>query len=621
MARKPIGVMNTAFRDGFQSCLGARVFWKDYRPAVEAAAAAGVRHFEFGGGAMFQSAFFYCGTSAFDVMDCVREVVGPDVTLQTLARGINVVGLDSQPSDVIDLHARLFRAHGTTVIRNFDALNDVSNLVFSGQCIHRAGLRHEVAITMMALPPGCTGAHDPAFYLGTLEAILDSGVPFDSLCFKDASGTTTPQVVYDTILAARRRLGPDVPIRMHTHETAGTSVLVYRAALDAGADGLDLSMAPMSGGTCQPDIITLWHALRGTDYDLGLDIDKIVEAEAVFKACMAPYDLLPEDRLVEPLIPWSPMPGGALTANTQMLRDNGILDKYPAIIQAMTETVRRGGFGTSVTPVSQFYFQQAFNNVMFGPWEKIADGYGRMVLGYFGRPPSPPDPEIVRICSEKLNLSPTTEDPRTLDDQNPAKGLVAARKALEAVGLSDPSDEDLFIAATCGPKGIAFLQGERPIGVRLKQPAALASPAKAPQAAQAPFRDPRTWRVDVSGHAFDVSIDGDSATVNGHRYTIGVAPASGDDPLPSPAGGTPTPVPSPLPGTVIKVLVEGGQRVAAGAVLVIIEAMKMQTEVRAKEPGTISRVLVRPGEQIRAGQPIVAMATQEEPRCTPCSTV
>src|SRR5690606_18350084 len=107
---------------------------------------------------------------------------------------------------------------------------------------------------------------------------------------------------------------------------------------------------------------------------------------------------------VEPLIPWSPMPGGALTANTQMMRDHGILDRYREVINAMSEVVARGGFGTSVTPLSQFYFQQAFNNVMFGPWQRIAEGYGRTVLGYYGRTPVPPDPEIVRIASAQLGL-------------------------------------------------------------------------------------------------------------------------------------------------------------------------------------------------------------------------
>ena len=321
----------------------------------------------------------------------------------------------------------------------------------------------------MGLPPGCTGAHDASFYMKTLDEIMDSGVGFDSLCFKDASGTATPAVIYESIKEARKKLGPKVHICLHTHESAGTSVLAYKEALDAGADGIDLSMAPVSGGASQPDIVTMWHALRGTDYDLDLDIDKVLEAEKVFQECMDKYELLPEGRLVDPLIPWAPMPGGALTSNTQMLREMKMFHKYPKILAKMGECVRRGGFGTSVTPVSQFYFQQAFNNCIYGDWKRITEGYGKMVLGYFGKTPVPPDPEIVALAAKQLKLEPTTEDPRAMNDRNPAKGVDACRKMLIDAGITDLSDENIFIAATCKEKGIEFLKGEASVDVPYKK--------------------------------------------------------------------------------------------------------------------------------------------------------
>ena len=469
MPKKLVRVMNTAFRDGLQSCLGARALTKDFLPAVEAARAAGMDHFEFGGGARFQTLYFYCNEDAFDMMDAIRQAAGPEANLQTLGRGISVVGLDSQPSDIIELHAKLFRKHGATTLRNFDALNDVNNLVYSGQMIQKHGLQHEICISMMALPPGCSGAHDADFYVKVLDQILAADVGFDSVCFKDASGTATPAVVYESIRQARQKLGPDVPIRMHTHESAGISVLCYKAALDAGADGIDLSMTPMAGGSSQPDILTMWHALRGTDYDLGISVEKVLEAESVFKECMSKYEVLPEAVAVEPLIPWAPMPGGALTTNTQLLRELGILNKYPKIIAKMGDCIRRGGFGTSVTPVSQFYFQQAFNNCMLGDWKKIADGYGKMVLGYFGRTPLPPDPEVVAIASKQLRLEPTTEDPRILDDRDPKKGVPAATKMLTDAGIADLSEENIFIAAACKEKGIQFLKGEGKLDVPYKK--------------------------------------------------------------------------------------------------------------------------------------------------------
>ena len=152
MAKK-IPFMCTAFRDGFQSVYGARVLTKDFLPALAAARDAGIDYFEAGGGARFQSLYFYCNEDAFDMMDQFRATAGPSANLQTLARGVNVVGLESQSSDIIRLHAELFKKHGITTIRNFDALNDVENLVYSGQCIAEAGLKHQVCVTLMELPP------------------------------------------------------------------------------------------------------------------------------------------------------------------------------------------------------------------------------------------------------------------------------------------------------------------------------------------------------------------------------------------------------------------------------------------------------------------------------------
>ncbi len=595
--------MCTAFRDGFQSVYGARVFTPDFLPALEAACDAGIEYFEAGGGARFQSLYFYCNEDAFDMMDAFRKTTGPNANLQTLARGVNVVGLESQPSDVVDMHAKLFKKHGITTIRNFDALNDVNNLIYSGQCIVDAGLKHQICVTLMELPPGCTGAHDADFYIDTLQKILDADIPFDSVCFKDASGTAVPSKVHETIKRARKMLPGDAYIHFHTHETAGISVDGYKAALDAGVDAIDLSLAPCSGGTCQPDLLVMWHALRGTDYDLDIDIDKVREAEEVFKECMSDYFLPPEATAFEPLIPWSPMPGGALTANTQMLSDNNIMEKFPEIIKAMSDVVRRGGYGTSVTPVSQFYFQQAFNNVMFGPWKKIAEPYGKMVLGYFGKTPVAPDQEIVKIASEQLKLEPTTRSPLEMNDEDPSKGLAPARARLEKEGLP-VNDENAFIVATCKDKGIAFLQGKAEVGVRKIDRAAEAAAAAAPKPAAS---GPASYTVTINGKSYQMSINGDSVTVNGKVYQAsaqpgGTAGSSAAISTPAAPAGEVTPVTAQMPGVVLRIDKNVGDSVAKGDSILVLEAMKMEVEVLSPVDGTVQEMPISVGEQVNAGE-------------------
>lgn len=587
--KKRVHTMITAFRDGFQSCYGARVLTDDFIDVVSSVVEAGMTHLEVAGGARFQSLYFYCNEDAFAMMDRIRAAAGSGVQLQSLSRGVSVVALDTQPRDIVRLHAQLFQKHGIDTVRNFDALNDVDNLEYSARCLKEAGLEHEVAITVMELPPGKGGAHDPPFYEGILRRILDSGLPFDSLCFKDATGTLTPATAYETVRLARRLLGPGIKIAFHNHETAGIGALTYRAALDAGADQIDLSLAPVSGGTCQTDVVVMWHALRGTEYDLGLDIRKVLRAEAALKQALQDYFLPPEAVQVEPLIPFSPLPGGALTANTQMLRDNGLMDRYPEVIAAMEEAVARGGFGTSVTPVSQFYFQQAFLNVLHGPWKKISEGYGRMILGYFGKTPVPPDPELVRLASAQLGLEPARKTALELADEDPTKGTEAARRQLAENGLPD-TPENVFIVATCKEKGLLFLKGQARPNVRKVRRS-----------------DGNVYLVEAAGRRYRAEVVEDGVRVDGELIHVRpLNPSEAGAPsvtpeTPSAPAGAHT-LTAPLPGLVVRFLKREGQAFQAGEGLLVVESMKEEHVLPAPAAGVLSAWTVHQGDQVRTGQ-------------------
>ena len=594
MAKKFIDVMDTTFRDGFQSVYGARVLMNDFLPALEAAKEAGIEHFEFGGGARFQSLYFYLNEDAFAMMDKFRSIVGPKANLQTLSRGVNTVTLDTGSRELIDLHAKLFKKYGTTTIRNFDALNDVENLKYSGERIAHHGLKHEVVVTMMDLPSGCVGAHDVKFYEKILREILDANIPYHSVCFKDASGTSSPQKVYETIKMARKLLPEKTHIRLHTHETAGVSVACYLAALEAGVDGIDLAASPVSGGTSQPDILTMLHAVKGKNYDLGgLDVEKILKYESVLNDCLKEYFLPPEAVQVSPLIPFSPMPGGALTANTQMMRDNNILDKFPEVILAMREVVQKGGYGTSVTPVSQFYFQQAFNNVMFGKWKKIAEGYGKMVLGYFGKTPVTPDKEIIKLASEQLGLKPTTKHAVDIADKDESKSLAHVKEILKQNKIK-VTEENVFIAAACKEKGIAFLKGEAKVNVRKVDPNAKANEGRQTQSGR--------YSVVVNGSRYNVEVSegfNDSIQVKSITEVEGKSVKSAKS---AAAGATENDIVASLPGAVHKILVSPGDIVKKGQAVVVLEAMKMEIEVKAPKDGIIGSIEVSKGQSIASNQ-------------------
>jgi pyruvate carboxylase subunit B len=309
----------------------------------------------------------------------------------------------------------------------------------------------------------------------------------------------------------------------------------------------------------------------------------------------------PEATQVSPLIPFSPMPGGALTANTQMMRDNDTLDKFPEVIKAMREVVERGGYGTSVTPVSQFYWQQAYANVFFGPWKQIAPGYGKMVLGYFGKTPIEPDPEIVKLASEKLKLEPTSENPLDIADNDPRKSLEAWKERLEIEEL-EVTEENIFIAAACEEKGITFLKGESPLNVRKTSDEQ--TNEKSNEKGNNKMAD-GNYTVIVDGKKFSVQVAQGNANIQ-------VAPAqetkSQETTQETPASSAgATEVGASVNGNMWKILVDIGDKVEQGQVVAILEAMKMEIDIEAPCAGTVTAIPVKPNDPVEEGQTVVVL--------------
>ena len=607
---KKIRVMFTPFRDGLQSSFGGKARLKDILPAMEfSAREAGIRHFEFGGGARYQAPYFYVGEDPFECQDAMRKAVGPDVDLQILTRSVSGVTLTTQRLKALGLQGKLMAKHATTWDRNFDYMNDVDNLEKTGKPILDAGMHHQVCVSLMGLPFKDETVHTAEFYIGIIQKLLDRGVHMDSVCMKDASGTTDPTTCYETAKGLRKILPPEVILWQHTHDTASMAVACYMAGIEGGVDGIDLSVRPMASGTVQPDVRSVWHALKGTGYSLDIDHTKMDEIENMLNEGLAEYEFNPVTTTADARVVAFPMPGGAIGPNVHMMKEAGILDRYSDVLAEFPVVVKAGGAWTSVTPGSQQYWLQAFNNVLLGRWEKMNDGYGKAVLGYFGRPPLPPDPEVIKIASEQLELPPFDGDPLEAAPDS----LAQAEKAIKERDLALTEENIFLVAAAIIPgknmdlnEGIRLLTGKPKIVLPLKkkeEPAAAAALGPASAASPAPFATPITTTCTVTENgvvrSFKISIAPPAGAA-----TAEIAPSA---PAVAPSDGTP--VYSPFQGKteLVEIKVKVGDVVAEGQVVAAVEAMKAKHDVKTPCSGTVASVDAEIGADIESGQAILTI--------------
>ena len=596
--------MFTPFRDGLQSLFGGKARLQDILPAVEASAAAGIRHFEFGGGARFQAPYFYCGENPFECMSTIRDKVGPEADLQILTRSVSGVTLTTQGPKALGLQARLMKKHGTTIDRNFDFMNDVDNLAKNGQSIVDAGMRHEVCVALMGLPFESKEVHTAEFYIDVIRRFMKTGVHFDSVCMKDASGTTDPTTCYETARGLKKILPPEIPLALHTHDTASMAVTCYKAGVEGGVDQIDLSVRPMASGTVQPDVRSMAHALKNTDHELDVDPAAMPEIEALLTEGLKDYKFNPVTTTPDARVVGFPMPGGAIGPNVHMMAEAGILDKYGAVLEEFPVVVKAGGAWSSVTPGSQQYWLQAFNNVLHGRWKKIDAGYGKSVLGYFGRPPLTPDPDVVKVAAEQLGLDPFDGDPLEAAPDS----ISQAEAALKERDL-ELTEENIFLtAAAIVPgknmdlnEGIRLLKGNPKINLPLKEEPKEEAPA-APVAFSGPVTTTCTVEENGKTRSFRITIEGPAEGATPPAPGSGGGAAAG-------GGGQTVAVYSPFDGNVelVDIKVKAGDTVTKGQVVAAVEAMKAQHDVKAPVGGKVASVDAAIGSTVSKGRPILSI--------------
>jgi pyruvate carboxylase subunit B len=611
---KTIRVMLTVFRDGLQSSFGGKVRLNDYLPAMKTAAELGVRHMEFGGGARYQAPYFYLGEDPFETMKTMRKTVGPDVDLQILTRSVSGVTLTTQSIEGLRLQAKLMKENGTTWDRNFDYMNDVDNLIKTGKPIVDAGMHHQVCIALMGMPFESDKVHTAEFYVNIGKRLLNSDVQIDSICLKDASGTTDPKTIYDTVVGLKKIMPPEMPLWLHTHDTASTAVPCYMAGIAGGVDGVDLSVRPMASGTVQPDVRSLAHGLKGTGYSLDVEASKMRIIEDLLNEGLKDYAFNPTTTTADARVLGFPMPGGAIGPNVHMMVKAGILHKYSEVLAEFPVVVEAGGAWTSVTPGSQQYWLQAFNNVMYGRWKKIDPGYGRAVLGYFGKTPLPSDPEVVKIASEQLNLPVFDGDPLEAAPKN----IEPAKKALEEHGLSVTDSNIFLVLAAMVPgkkievnEGIRLLTGKSRIDIPLKK-----KEEPKPETAKAETAAPPTQSA-AAGPVTSKCVVKENGKVRTFMVTVEPVTSAAASPGTAPQAAPPKtatedghPVFSSFSGSVdvVDIKVKPGDAVSKGQVVAQVEAMKAQHDIKAPCDGVVSAINVSIGDEVDSSKPIMIIS-------------
>lgn len=609
---KKIRVMITPFRDGLQSAFGGKVRLNDILPALDAAAQAGYNHIEFGGGARYQAPYFYLGEDPFEDMKKMREVVGPDVDLQILTRSVSGVTLTTQSMEGLKLQAKLMKEYGTTWDRNFDYMNDVENLVKTGKPIVDAGMHHQACVALMGLPFHSDTVHTADFYINIGKKILESDVHVDSICLKDASGTTDPRTVYDTAVGLKKLMPESMPLWFHTHDTASTAVSCYVAAIEGGVNGIDPSIRPLASGTVQPDIRSVAHALKGSGYSLDANLEKVGEIENLLTEGLKDYNFNPTTTSADARVLGFPMPGGAIGPNVHMMIKAGILDKYSDVLAEFPIVVEAGGAWSSVTPGSQQYWLQAFNNVLYGRWEKMDAGFGKAVLGYFGKTPLAPDPEVVKVASKQLDLPVFTGDPLEAAPNN----IEPAKKALEERNLPITDKNIFLVLAAMVPnkkmelnEGIRLLTGKSKIDIPLK---------KKEEKIEAPAKvnvTPATMPV-ISGPTISKCVVEENGKLR--TFTVTIEPVKQKDGAvvqdqtnsPQPTNGKSEPIFSTFNGTVdvVDILVKEGDIIEKGAIVAKIEAMKATHDIKSPKAGVVEKINVGIGDEVDSSNPIMIIS-------------
>ena len=594
---KKIKMTELVLRDAHQSLFATRLRLDDMLPIAHELDDIGYWSLEAWGGATFDSCIRFLGEDPWVRLRELKKAC-PKTPLQMLLRGQNLLGYRHYADDVVERFVERCVANGMDVFRVFDALNDPRNMKAALQAVRKFGGHAQGTLSYTTSP-----VHTMQTWLDTTEQLLEIGI--DSLVIKDMSGILNPMAAADLVRKIKKRF--DVELHLHCHSTTGMAEMALLKAVEAGVDGIDTAISSMSGTYGHPATESLVATLQGTEYDTGLDIPRLEKIAAYFRNVRKKYAKFEGQlRGVDSRILVAQVPGGMLTNLENQLKQQNASDKLDLVLEEIPRVRKDLGYIPLVTPTSQIVGTQSVINVLTGErYKTIAKETAGILKGEYGKTPAPVDSALQARVLE--GAAPVTDRPA--DHIAPEMAKIEAEVAEQAkskgVKLADNAVDDALIVALFPQIAWKFLENRNnpaafepaPTGNESaveNKPVSKAAPAASGSA---------VYTVELEGKAFVVKVSegGDIS------HVATTAPQATPQAAPAPATGG-TPVTAPMAGNIWKVVATEGQTVAAGDVLFILEAMKMETEVKAAQAGTVRGICVKAGDAVAVGDTVMTLA-------------
>lgn len=587
--KKPLGITDVVLRDAHQSLFATRMRIDDMLPIAEKLDQVGYWSLESWGGATFDSCIRFLGEDPWDRIREFKKAM-PNTKHQMLLRGQNLLGYRHYADDVVEKFVERAATNGVDVFRVFDAMNDPRNLETAIKAVKANGKHAQGTLSYTTSP-----VHGMDSWLSLAKEVEDLGA--DSIAIKDMAGIINPYEVFE--LVSRLKAETDLEVQLHCHATAGMSDMAILKAIEAGVDRVDTAISSMSGTYGHSATETVVAAMAGTDRDTGLDLLLLEEIAAYFRDVRKKYAKFEGAlRGTDSRILVAQVPGGMLTNMENQLREQGASDKFDEVLKEIPRVREDLGHIPLVTPTSQIVGTQAVLNVLTGErYKSISKETQGILKGEYGAAPAPYNAELqakVLDGAEAITCRPADLLENELDKIIADVDALASEKGIK---LSSEKIDDALTYALFPQIAPKFLENRG-------NPDAF---EPAPKGA-----DEDTFTVTVDGNEYVVKVDDggdvtDLAPVNGAPLSFGgSAPAAGGAPAAMPAGGG-DPVPAPLAGNIWKVLVQPGQQVEEGQTLMILEAMKMETEVSASKAGVIGTISVKEGDAVKVGDTLLTL--------------